>query len=486
MTVEAAVQTTATEQPPSLPLRVLTCGSVDDGKSTLIGRLLWDATQLPEDQRQAVTLDAKQSASGETLYDFSRLVDGLQAEREQGITIDIAWRYADLPTRRLVFIDAPGHEQYTRNMVTGASQAHIALVLVDARLGVTRQTRRHAAICRMAGVERLIVAINKMDLLEWSRQRFSSIAEEMRKVAGQLGFDNVQIVPTSALLGDNVTHHSKYTPWYDGPTILDELVWAEAQNRALTSPFRFPVQYVIREGFDFRGYAGTVISGSVKVGDRIKDAASGVETSVARIVTMDGDLAIAREGQSVVLLLSDDRDIARGSVLAHADDEKAEAHRRLNVRLVWLHEKPFDAVSRPYIRTIVDSASCLSVDLQSAIDLASFDEEPLQQLGVNDIAVASITLARPLSIDKSHDLAATGRFILVDPLDGATLAAGIVEDVDPVDDDFFDGVTITRAMLASELCSDLGSSPEDEKEFKRRAKAVTKLINSLGLPARLE
>jgi bifunctional enzyme CysN/CysC len=482
------------DQPPALPIKVLTCGSVDDGKSTLIGRLLWDATILPEDQKQSIEKSEIKIAGGQKVFDYSRLVDGLMAEREQGITIDIAFRYADLPTRRLVFIDAPGHEQYTRNMVTGASQADMAMILIDARNGVTEQTRRHAAICRLAGIHHLIVVINKIDLVNWDQSCFDKIAYDMRSVLHSLHFHNVSIIPGSALLGDNVTIRSKHMPWYEGRTVLDEIIWANPAKADMgDAAFRFPVQYVIRDGQDFRGLAGTVTSGSISVGDPIQDASSGVSSTISRIVTMNGDLDIAYSGQAVVLVLAHDRDIARGDVLIKGDD-RLDGVTQLKAQLVWLHEKPFDGKALPLIRSLTDTASLLSLKINSRTDLNTFEQTYTESLGMNDLVNASLSLSRPMTLEISENEAPLSRFILVDPLDGTTLAAGIIDSVITKNEqnahensegespqNYYHKVHFTRQDLAAEVFSDLNDEDAHREEFDRRAKALKKLLEKQGV-----
>ena len=296
-------------------VHMLTCGSVDDGKSTLIGRLLWDASDLYEDQRENVRKSGRKAADSD-LPDFSMLLDGLVAEREQGITIDIAWKYFDTETRRFVLIDSPGHEQYTRNMASGASHADVAILLVDARAGVKKQTKRHAAILDLVGVKRVVLAVNKMDLVGYSEDVFRKIDADFKTLCWKFGFWEATAIPVSAVYGDNVSTKSQAMPWYTGANLLEHLEKVPSRGSASGGTFRFPVQTVLRDGQDFRGLAGTITSGSVAVGDTVSDALSGRSANVVRIATMSGDLPSAQSGQAVALQLDVDIDVSRGAVLA--------------------------------------------------------------------------------------------------------------------------------------------------------------------------
>ncbi|MEL6317467.1 MAG: GTP-binding protein, partial [Pseudomonadota bacterium] len=301
-------------------LRFITCGSVDDGKSTLIGRLLYETKLIFEDQLAALEADSKKVGTQGENIDFALLVDGLAAEREQGITIDVAYRFFSTDKRKFIVADTPGHEQYTRNMATGASTADLAVVMIDARKGVLTQTRRHSLIVSLLGIRQVALCVNKMDLVGYDAARFEEILAEYRALADRLGVEKVQAIPVSALAGDNITEPSPNTPWYDGPALLPFLETVEtASDAAAAAPFAMPVQWVNRPNLDFRGFAGTVASGSVQVGDRLRAAPSGRESRVARIVTYDGDLQTAVVGQSVTLTLTDEIDVSRGAVLATAD-----------------------------------------------------------------------------------------------------------------------------------------------------------------------
>ncbi|MEQ1713304.1 MAG: GTP-binding protein, partial [Hyphomicrobium sp.] len=360
-------------------VHVLTCGSVDDGKSTLIGRLLWDVATLHDDQRAMLA----GSAGPDGVPDFSLLVDGLLAEREQGITIDIAWRYVDAGTRRLVVIDSPGHEQYTRNMASGASHADLAIMLVDARHGVKAQTRRHAAILDLVGVEHVVLAVNKMDLVGWSEERFREVEAEFSSLAATLGFRRANAIPLSAKRGDNVASRSRHMTWYRGPSLLDELDATPSRRQADAAPFRFPVQSVVRAG-DFRGLAGTVVSGGIGVGDRVVDVLSGRSANVERIVTMDGDLRSAASGRAVAIALDQDLDIARGAVLSLAG-EQPELATSITARLVWLADLPLSAVPRLVLRSATDEVPVSRIDVITRFDPETTNESAATTADTNEI-----------------------------------------------------------------------------------------------------
>jgi bifunctional enzyme CysN/CysC len=468
-------------EPAGAMLKVLTCGSVDDGKSTLLGRLLWDTGRVFEDHRGTILRSADRGATP----DLSLLVDGLQAEREQGITIDIAWRYIDTPRRRLVFIDSPGHEQYTRNMATGASQADAAVLLVDARHGAKRQTRRHVAICDLMGIRQLILAVNKMDLVGWSSTRFYEIEAEFRDLVADFGIAHAAI-PVSALGGDNVVCRSPAMPWYNGPTLVDRLEALEPIVQAATAPFRMPVQLVVRAGSDFRGYAGTISSGCVAVGDRVLEPVSSLSARVRRIATMDGDLSHAEAGDAVTLQLDNHLDIARGAVLA-APDRPPPVARAVEARMVWLSERPFDSKAGYLLRAATDLVPVVSLDIAQVLDFERLQPKPAASCGANDIADCRIVLARRTALDRFKESRETGTFVLIDAIDGATVAGGVVTA-------FVYGTSrvrpgafvLTRAALEHGLCADLGSEPHDQEEFKRRANEVALLLRAAGVSVDLE
>jgi bifunctional enzyme CysN/CysC len=489
----AALQEDLSAQTATLPraekgalLRLLTCGSVDDGKSTLIGRLLWDAAGVTEDQRAAITLASHNRAVNGEKIDFSLLLDGLQAEREQGITIDIAWRYFETADRRFIIIDSPGHEQYTRNMATGASHADIAILLVDARHGAKRQTRRHAAICDLVGIKKVVLAVNKMDAVGWSEARYREIEADFRVMAESFSFAQVTTIPVAALTGDNVVRRSAAMSWYNGPTLLDYLEAVDAEAAAQETPFRMPVQLVIRASNDYRGYAGTVTSGRIGVGERIVDARSGLGATLRRIVTMDGDRQVAAKGDAVTLVLDTDLDISRGAVLSEVPRRPVNAD-VIEARLVWLSETPFDPEAGYLLRTATDLTPVTSVSVSALVDFETLASQPAHACGVNDIADCRILLGRPAAIDLFRDLPLTGNFVLVSAIDGATVAGGVITGAQAGAPAVGDNVLkLDRALLARGLCADLGDSPADLAEFNRRAQEVAVLLRSVGVPVLIE
>ncbi len=424
-------------------LRFATAGSVDDGKSTLVGRLLYDTKSVLADQIEAV-----QRASvdkGLATPDLSLLVDGLRAEREQGITIDVAYRYFGTPTREFVLADTPGHVQYTRNTVTGASTAELAVLLVDARNGVVEQTRRHAAVLALLRVPRLVLAINKIDLVDYDEAILAAIAKDFAGLARSLGFadDAVVTIPVSALVGDNVVDRSEHTPWYDGPTLLGHLESVPVTGPEVGAPFRMPVQYVIRPGngadvrsaaaaredlHDYRGYAGQIAAGTVAPGDEVVVLPGGARTTVAAVETADGPLASAAAGRSVTVLLDDDIDISRGDVLASAAHPPRVTD-ELDATLCWLAEKPLRPGARLLLkhgtRTTPVIVGAVGQRLSLDTEVPTWEAAP-EQLGINDIAHASLRTADPLPVDEYADIRATGSFLLIDPPTGNTLAAGLV------------------------------------------------------------
>jgi bifunctional enzyme CysN/CysC len=365
---------------------LLTCGSVDDGKSTLIGRMLWDASDLYEDQRENVRRSGRKAA-GTDMPDFSMLLDGLVAEREQGITIDIAWKYFETDTRRFVIIDSPGHEQYTRNMASGASHADVAIVLVDARSGVKKQTKRHAAILDLVGVKHVVLAVNKMDLVDWSEDVFRKIEADFRTLCWKFNFWDSTAIPLSAVFGDNVSSLSKNMGWYSGPTLIEHLAKVPSRASEAGSVFRFPVQMVLRDGKDFRGLAGTVTSGSIQVGDAVTDVLSNATGKIVRIATFDRDLTSASAGDAVALQLDVDIDVSRGAVLSKLEMRPVAAQ-TVEARFVWLSENAFSPTAGYLLRTSTDLIPISNIEIKALLDLETMASRPALACAANVIAIA--------------------------------------------------------------------------------------------------
>ncbi|WP_270502766.1 sulfate adenylyltransferase subunit CysN [Kluyvera ascorbata] len=409
-------------------LRFLTCGSVDDGKSTLIGRLLHDTRQIYEDQLSSLHNDSKRHGTQGEKLDLALLVDGLQAEREQGITIDVAYRYFSTEKRKFIIADTPGHEQYTRNMATGASTCDLAILLIDARKGVLDQTRRHSFISTLLGIKHLVVAINKMDLVDYSEETFNRIREEYLTFAEQLpGNLDIRFVPLSALEGDNVASSSDNIAWYSGPTLLEVLETVEIRRTVDTQPMRFPVQYVNRPNLDFRGFSGTVASSSVKVGQRVKVLPSGVESSIARIVTFDGDLPEAFAGEAVTLVLKDEIDISRGDLLLDAQDVLPSVQRAA-VDVVWMAEQPL-AAGQSYDIKVAGKKTRARVDgIQYQVDINNLTQREVDALPLNGIGLVDLTFDEPLVLDKYQENPVTGGLIFIDRLTNVTVGAGMVRE----------------------------------------------------------
>ena len=405
-------------------LRFLTCGSVDDGKSTLIGRLLSDTKQIFDDQLATLKADSRKYGTTGADTDLALLVDGLEAEREQGITIDVAYRFFATPKRKFIVADTPGHEQYTRNMATGASTADLAIVLVDARQGILSQTRRHSIIASLLGIRHVVLAVNKIDLVGFDQAVFDAIVAEYEAAAADLGFLSIAPIPISARFGDNVMARSESTPWYDGPTLLRYLEEIEVDTASLDRPFRFPVQYVSRPTLDFRGFSGTVASGRIGSGDAVRIAKSGRTSRVKRIVTQDGDLAEAVEGQAVTLVLEDQVEVSRGNMLV-ADAPPALAD-QFAANLVWFDENPL-LPGRSYIlRTETDQINAAVTDLRYRVNVNTFAQEAARSLEMNEVGVCNLSLQAPLAFDSFADNRATGAFILIDRMTNATVAAGMI------------------------------------------------------------
>ena len=406
-------------------LRFITCGSVDDGKSTLIGRLLYDSKMIFEDQLAALEADSKKIGTQGGELDFALLVDGLAAEREQGITIDVAYRFFSTDKRKFIVADTPGHEQYTRNMVTGASTADLAVILIDARKGVLTQTRRHSYLVSLIGIRKIVLAINKMDLVGHSQETFDTIVEEYRDFAKQVGLEEFVAIPVSGLRGDNITAPSSNTPWYHGPTLMGYLETVEIEDHAKHRPLRMPVQWVNRPNLDFRGFAGTIASGTVRPGDRVRVLPSGRESTVTRIVTMDGDLEGAIAGQSVTLTLADEIDISRGDVIARPDNLPGVAD-QFEAVVVWMADEPM-LPGRPYwLKTGTKQVTATVTEPKYKVNVNTLEHLAAKKLELNEIGVCNLSLDQPIAFDAYQDCRETGSFILIDRLSNATVGAGMI------------------------------------------------------------
>ena len=406
-------------------LRFITCGSVDDGKSTLIGRLLWDSKMVFEDQLAALEADSKKVGTQGGGIDYALLLDGLQAEREQGITIDVAYRYFSTDKRKFIVADTPGHEQYTRNMVTGASTAQVAVILVDARKGLLTQTRRHSFLVSLVGIKHIVLAINKMDLVDFDAGRFNAIRRDYEQFAVPLGFASIAAIPISALNGDNIIEQSANTPWYAGPTLLNYLETVQVEDDSREKPFRMPVQWVNRPNLDFRGFCGTIASGSIRPGDEVRVPSSGRSSRVARIVTMGGDLPEAIAGQAVTLTLAAEIDISRGEVLT-APIAPPLHTRHLVAHLVWFHDEPLKPGQSYLIKTATALIPGRVTSVEHVVDVNTLEQGQATTLGLNAIGVTRLELDRPAAIDPYQQNRYTGSFIVIDRFTNATVAAGMV------------------------------------------------------------
>ncbi|MGJ8569279.1 MAG: sulfate adenylyltransferase subunit CysN [Hoeflea sp.] len=407
-------------------LRFITCGSVDDGKSTLIGRLLYDSKLIFEDQLATLENDSrKHGTTGEDM-DFALLVDGLEAEREQGITIDVAYRFFATDKRKFIVADTPGHEEYTRNMATGASTADLAVVLVDARKGLLEQTRRHSHIVSLLGIRSIVLAINKIDLMDHDQAVFDSIVADYIEFAEQFGFDEVRAIPMSARYGDNVSSRSASMPWYEGPTLIEHLETVAIADPALDLPFRLPVQLVVRPDPEFRGFAGQIASGTVAVGDNVVVAKTGKSSRVSAIVTVDGNLESAREGQAVTLVLEDEVDVSRGNMLV-APDARPYVADQFQAHVIWFGENALMPGRSYVLRTETDSTNATLTALKYSIDVNSLTHQASKQLEKNEIGVCNFATGSPLAFDAYRDNRTTGNFILVDRLTNATVGAGMID-----------------------------------------------------------
>ena len=514
------------ENPTKSLLRLLTCGSVDDGKSTLIGRLLHDAGLVPDDQWASVKkLSAQRNQTGDQ-PDFSLLLDGLLDERAQGITIDVAWRYFQTGKRKFILADTPGHEQYTRNMVTGASQCDLEVILLDARKGLMAQTRRHTAIVRLMGIQRIVVVANKMDLVEWDEMVFINLQRDFLGFAKSLGVTEPVFIPVSALRGDNVVHRSERMPWYTGSSLLEFLETAGAGGGAAQAPLRFPVQWVTRTA-DFRGYSGTVASGQMGRGTAVTVLPSGVRTTVASIVAFGKELDQAVAGDAVAVTFQDNVDVTRGDVIVAAEDSSPTVTDRFLANLVWMEEQPLYPGRRYELRIGTSSVAATVKRLIHVLNLETMKQEPATRLEKNDIGQCELMTERSVHADLYAECHETGSFILIDRISNATVAAGMVT-ANQARQVFWEQVSVNKGARAQAkgqrprvvwftglsgagkstianaleqalfqeglhtylidgdnvrhgLCRDLGFSPEDRIENTRRVGELAKLMSDAGL-----
>jgi bifunctional enzyme CysN/CysC len=407
-------------------LRFLTCGSVDDGKSTLIGRLLHDTKMIYEDQLAAVKRDsAKVGTTGAGEIDLALLTDGLKAEREQGITIDVAYRYFSTDKRKFIIADTPGHEQYTRNMATGASTCQLAIILIDARHGVMTQTRRHSFIVSLLGIKHVVVAINKMDLVGYSEDAFNKIKDDYTGFVAKLGIPDVQFIPMSALKGDNVASKSDTMPWYAGPPLLNHLETVHIASDRNLAEMRFPVQYVIRPNLDFRGFSGTLASGIIRKGDEVVALPSGKRSRVKSIATFDGDLQEAFSPQAVTVTLEDEIDVSRGDMLVHPGS-RPHVSSEIEAMVVWMAEKPFVPGRSYWIKQTTKTVGGEIAEIKYAVDVNTLGKRPATQLGLNEVGHVVLSLNLPLAHDAYKANPATGAFIVIDRLTNNTVGAGMI------------------------------------------------------------
>ena len=406
-------------------LRFITCGSVDDGKSSLIGRLLYESQMLFEDQLATLEADSKKVGTRGGEIDFALLLDGLQAEREQGITIDVAYRFFSTERRKFIVADTPGHEQYTRNMVTGASTADLAVILIDARKGVLVQTRRHSYLVSLLGIRHIVLAVNKMDLVEYSRETFERIEAEYRAFARNIGLDDIVCIPLSAVVGDNVVERSEHTPWYTGPTLMEHLDTVEVTDEAQAKPFRMPVQWVNRPNLDFRGFSGTVSEGVVRTGDRVRILPSGRESRVARIVTYNGDLEAAVAEQSVTLTLTDEVDVSRGDIIVTAA-ALPEVADQFEATVVWMSEEPM-LRGRNYLMKIgTRTVTATIAPIKHKVNVNTMEHLAANRLDLNEIGMCELELDRPIVFEPYETNRDLGGFVLIDRMTNNTVGAGLL------------------------------------------------------------
>lgn len=448
-------------------LRFLTAGSVDDGKSTLIGRLLFDSKKIYEDQLDALERDSKRMGNAGDHIDYALLLDGLKAEREQGITIDVAYRYFSTNKRKFIIADTPGHEQYTRNMITGGSTANLAVILVDARTGVITQTRRHSFLVSLLGIKHVVLAVNKMDLVDFSEERFNEIVTEYKQFVSKLNIPDVQYIPLSALEGDNVVKKSDRTPWYKGKSLLDFLETVEIGTDQNFDDFRYPVQYVLRPNLDFRGFSAKVASGVVHKGDEVMVLPSMKKTKVKEIVTYDGNLDYAFPPQSVTLTLEDEIDISRGDMLVHPDNLPLIG-RTFEAMLVWMDEEDMDVNKQFFIKQTTNTSRVRIDGIRYKVDVNTMSQSKVDKLKLNEIGRAVFTTNRPLYFDPYVKNKSCGAFILIDPITNNTSAVGMI--IDKADlKDLFTAITDEdkKKMISGES---LVSSAEWKKRLEQDGK----------------
>lgn len=457
-------------------LRLLTAGSVDDGKSTLIGRLLFDSKKLYEDQLDALERDSKRMGNAGEHIDYALLLDGLKAEREQGITIDVAYRYFSTNNRKFIIADTPGHEQYTRNMITGGSTANLAIILVDARTGVITQTRRHTFLVSLLGIKHVVLAVNKMDLVDFSEARFDEIVAEYKKFVAPLGIPDINCIPLSALDGDNVVDKSNRTPWYKGVSLLDFLETVHIDSDNNFTDFRFPVQYVLRPNLDFRGFCGKVASGIVRKGDTVMALPSGKTSKVKSIVTYDGEQEFAYPPQSVTLTLEDEIDVSRGEMLVHPDNLPT-VDRNFETMMVWMDEEPMDVNKSYFIKQTTNTSRTRIDSIKYKVDVNTMAHSGVSFLSLNEIACVVLTTAKELFFDSYQMNKSCGSFILIDPITNNTSAVGMIIDRVEVKDMAADDVPVLNLPK-------LGIAPEHNeaiekvvKELSRQGVAVRLIIN---------
>ncbi len=409
-------------------LRFLTCGNVDDGKSTLIGRLLFDSKLIYEDQMAAIEKDSQKFNTTDEAFDLALLVDGLQSEREQGITIDVAYRYFSTDKRKFIIADTPGHEQYTRNMVTGASTCELAIVMVDARHGIQTQTRRHSYICSLLGIKHIIVAINKMDLMEYSQEVYQKIKADYREMAKNFDIDDIRFVPISALKGDNVVTPSEHMDWYPGATLMKLLETVKIDQDKDLEHMRFPVQYVNRPNLNFRGFCGTLASGLVQVGDEVTALPSGKASRVKTIYTHDGELQQAQPGQAITITLEDEIDVSRGDMLVHSGHEPSVTN-KLAAHVVWMGETPMRTHKEYTFKFATKSCFGKVSAIEHKVDVNTLKQhaENAETLELNEIALAEVLLTDKVAVDEYTSLPQTGAFIIIDRHSNVTVGAGMVD-----------------------------------------------------------